>query len=77
MILDVQLPDGDGLEIVETLRSSAARPLAVVAVSADRVGDVVERAARAGCDRFVLKPVQARELLAVVGSALVDVRAGI
>jgi DNA-binding response OmpR family regulator len=64
VVLDAQLPDGDGLEIVGALREAAAgRRVVVVALSADRIGDAEERAARAGCDEFLLKPVEPRELL--------------
>jgi two-component system OmpR family response regulator len=64
VVLDAQLPDGDGLEIVGALREAAAgRRVVVVALSADRIGDAAERAVRAGCDEFLLKPVEPRELL--------------
>jgi signal transduction histidine kinase/ActR/RegA family two-component response regulator len=69
VVLDVQLPDGSGLEIVDALRSAVEGPLAIVALSADRIGNTAERALQAGCDRFGLKPIPARDLLALVVDA--------
>jgi len=76
VILDVQLPDGSGLEIVDALRSAVDRPIAIVALSADRIGDTAERAMDAGCDRFGLKPIPAHDLLALVVEALEERRSG-
>jgi signal transduction histidine kinase/ActR/RegA family two-component response regulator len=71
VVLDVQLPDGNGLEIVDRLRSaSGGAVVAVVALSADRVGNTAELAMEAGCDRFGLKPIPAATLLAMVTEAL-------
>ncbi|MGP8161011.1 MAG: ATP-binding protein [Candidatus Dormibacteria bacterium] len=69
VVLDVQLPDGSGLEIVGALRAEGEQPAAIVALSADRIGDTAERAMDAGCDRFGLKPIAARELLTLVVEA--------
>jgi CheY-like chemotaxis protein len=74
VILDVQLPDGSGLEIVDALRSAVDRPIAIVALSADRIGDTAERAMDAGCDRFGLKPIPAHDLLTLVVEALEERR---
>jgi signal transduction histidine kinase/ActR/RegA family two-component response regulator len=68
--LDVQLPDGNGLEIIDALRAAVDRPLAVIALSADRLGDTAERAIEAGCDHFALKPIPARDLLALLAASL-------
>ncbi|HEY2704090.1 MAG TPA: GAF domain-containing protein [Candidatus Dormibacteraeota bacterium] len=63
VLLDAQLPDGNGLDIVPRLRELAAgRMVRVVTFSADRIGDTEERAT-AECDDFILKPLRPRELL--------------
>jgi signal transduction histidine kinase/ActR/RegA family two-component response regulator len=74
VVLDVQLPDGSGLGIVDALRAEGEQPAAIVALSADRIGDTAERAMDAGCDRFGLKPIPARELLALVVEAFEERR---
>jgi signal transduction histidine kinase/ActR/RegA family two-component response regulator len=76
VVLDVQLPDGNGLEIIGRLRGGVDRPLAVVVLSADRIGDAAGRAMAAGCDRFGLKPIAARDLLALIADAVEERRAG-
>ncbi len=76
VVLDVQLPDGSGLEIIGSLRGAAGRPLAVIVLSADRIGDTAERAMAAGCDRFGLKPIAARDLLALIAGAVEERRIG-
>lgn len=76
VVLDVQLPDGSGLEIIESLRGGVDRPLAVVVLSADRIGDTAERAVAAGCDRFGLKPIAARDLLGLIAEAVEECHAG-
>jgi signal transduction histidine kinase/ActR/RegA family two-component response regulator len=77
VVLDVQLPDGNGLEIIGSLRDRVDRPLAVVVLSADRIGDTAERAAAAGCDRFGLKPITARDLLGLIADAVQERTAGL
>jgi signal transduction histidine kinase/ActR/RegA family two-component response regulator len=74
VVLDVQLTDGNGLEIVGSLRSAVDRPVAIVALSADRIGNTAERAMAVGCDRFGLKPIPARHLLDLVVEALEERR---
>jgi signal transduction histidine kinase/ActR/RegA family two-component response regulator len=74
VVLDVQLSDGNGLEIVGSLRSAVDRPVAIVALSADRIGNTAERAMAVGCDRFGLKPIPARHLLDLVVEALEERR---
>ena len=76
VVLDVQLPDGNGLEIIARLRSGVDRPLAVVVLSADRIGDTAELAMAAGCDRFGLKPIAARDLLGLIAGAVEERRSG-
>ncbi len=70
VLLDIHLPDGSGLEIVGDLRLAAGRPLVVVALSADRVGDMAAQAMAAGCDQFGLKPLAARDLLDLVAETV-------
>ncbi len=62
VLLDLGLPDGDGLEVLRRIRAIASVPVLILtARSSER--DVV-RGLRLGADDFVVKPVRLRELLA-------------
>ena len=67
VLLDIQLPGIDGFEVLARLRAdrrTAAVP--VVAVSANAMPADRERAARAGFDEYVTKPIDMAQLLAVL-----------
>jgi DNA-binding response OmpR family regulator len=62
VLLDLGLPDGDGLDVLRRLRALADIPVLILtARNSER--DVV-RGLRLGADDFVVKPVRLRELLA-------------
>lgn len=69
LLLDLVLPDGEGLQVLEAVRP--LRPtLPVIVLTAK--GDVTDRVAllRAGADDYVVKPFSAEELLARVDAVL-------
>lgn len=62
VLLDLNLPDGDGLEVLRAVRRSSDVPVLILtARTAER--DIV-RGLRLGADDYLLKPVRLRELLA-------------
>jgi PAS domain S-box-containing protein len=64
VLLDLWLPDGDGLEVVRRVREEpSTRDVPIVAVSAKATPAEVERALAAGCDAHLAKPLGGRELL--------------
>jgi two-component system KDP operon response regulator KdpE len=66
-LLDVQLADGSGLDLIPALASRAPRPRIVV-MTAGVLAAQREAAERAGCDAFISKPYLPAELLATLGS---------
>lgn len=62
LLLDLQLLDGDGFEVLRRLRAVSAVPVLVVTARTDERSAV--RALRLGADDFVNKPVRLGELLA-------------
>jgi two-component system, OmpR family, KDP operon response regulator KdpE len=68
-VLDLGLPDIDGLDIIERLRTEGARmPIVVLSIRADEVGKV--RALDLGADDYITKPFGIDELLARIRAAL-------
>jgi two-component system, OmpR family, KDP operon response regulator KdpE len=61
-IVELLLPDGDGVEVCRRLREWSAMPVLVVSAACDE--DVQVRAFEAGADDYVAKPFRPRELVA-------------
>ncbi len=61
--MDLQLPGIDGLELTRRLKSDpATRDIIVVAMTAYVMEADEERAAKAGCDGYISKPIDTRAL---------------
>ena len=67
-ILDLLLPDGDGVEIVRELRTWSAMP--IIVLSAIGEDDEKVRALEQGADDYVVKPFHPRELVARLNAVL-------
>jgi len=75
LLLDLGLPDGDGLAVIRAVRSWS--PVPVIVLSARTMEEQKVAALDAGADDYVTKPFSAAELLARVRAALRrNVRAG-
>jgi two-component system, OmpR family, KDP operon response regulator KdpE len=70
-IVDLVLPDGDGIELTRRLREWSAMPVIVLSAVGDEAEKV--RALEAGADDYVVKPFGARELVARLQRALTRV----
>jgi two-component system cell cycle response regulator DivK len=69
ILLDINLPDIDGYEVARRIRSSPKHALAyvpIIAVTANALKGDAERALAAGCDVYMSKPINIRELWARV-----------
>ena len=70
MVLDIQLPGMDGLEVLRELRSGSSSALPVLALTAlAMVGDR-DRILAAGADSYMTKPVALQALRAEIGRML-------
>lgn len=67
-IIDLVLPDGDGVEVCKQLRSWSEMPIIVLSAVDDEEQKV--RALEAGADDYVTKPFGPRELVARLSAAL-------
>lgn len=68
IILDLGLPDGDGLEVINKLRPDSQIPIIVLSSRDDERGKV--QALDAGADDYVTKPFGVEELVARIRAAL-------
>jgi two-component system KDP operon response regulator KdpE len=68
LLVDLGLPDGDGLKLIRRIRSWS--PVPIVVVSARAMEEQKIAALDAGADDYVTKPFSAPELLARVRAAL-------
>ena len=73
IVLDIGLPDGDGLEIMREIRRSSEMPIVVLSAR-DEVFDRVI-GLELGADDYLTKPFEPRELLARIKSVLRRTRA--
>jgi two-component system KDP operon response regulator KdpE len=67
-ILDLLLPDGDGIEMTRRLREWSSLPIIVLSAVGEE--DQKVRALEAGADDYVTKPFSPRELVARLRAAL-------
>jgi CheY-like chemotaxis protein len=67
MLLDLGLPDADGLTVLDTLTARGRAPHRTIALTGDGDDATYARCRAAGCHDVLLKPVSPRELLRRVG----------
>jgi two-component system cell cycle response regulator DivK len=69
ILLDINLPDIDGYEVARRLRRSSKIALTrvpIIAITANALKGDAEKALNAGCDVYMSKPINIRELWARV-----------
>jgi two-component system, cell cycle response regulator DivK len=77
ILMDLQLPDMDGLELTRRLKADpSTRRIAIIGLTAFAMTGDEERARKAGCDGYVLKPVDARTLPILIAKHIERTEAG-
>jgi len=67
ILMDLQLPGMDGLELTRRLKAEPEfREILIVAVTASAMKGDEQRAMEAGCDGYVTKPIDTRALPALL-----------
>lgn len=67
LLLDISLPDGDGLSALPVLRAQGTLPRVVAALTGHDDPATERRCREAGCRALLLKPVPTRALLRMIG----------
>jgi two-component system response regulator QseB len=63
VLLDLTLPDGDGLDVLARLQAKGARVGTVVALTGHEGPEIVAQCRAAGCAEVLTKPVPIRDIL--------------
>ena len=67
LLLDLSLPDGEGLSALPQLRAQGTLPRVVAALTGHDDAATAQRCREAGCRTVLVKPVPTRELMRVIG----------
>lgn len=70
MLLDISLPDEDGLSVLADLEARGMRPGIAYAMTGHGDAATRERCLAAGCDDVLLKPIPVQQLLRIVSEAV-------
>jgi signal transduction histidine kinase/CheY-like chemotaxis protein len=71
ILIDIQLPGMDGLQVARLLRATAgSRDVPILALTAHAMRGDEERAREAGCNAYLTKPFEAADLLSTVNDLL-------
>jgi CheY-like chemotaxis protein len=74
IILDIQLPDIDGIEVVSKIRSSEiGRTIPVIAMTSFAMAGDRERLLAAGCDEYIEKPIDPQRVISQIKRAIGDI----
>jgi DNA-binding response OmpR family regulator len=70
VLLDLNLPDGNGLDLLRDIRTEHGRNVSILVLSGMRQEEAVVRGLELGADDYVTKPFSPPELLARVARCL-------
>jgi two-component system KDP operon response regulator KdpE len=70
MLLDIGLPDADGLSVIGDLESRGLKPRPTYAMTGHSDAATRDRCMAAGCDDVLLKPVPVHQLVRIVTEAV-------
>jgi DNA-binding response OmpR family regulator len=72
LILDVNMPGYDGVQVLQRLRAELEQPPKVIVVTADRLATRRDELTQAGIDGYMTKPVDLRRLTEEVERVLAE-----
>jgi len=68
ILMDVQMPEMDGLTATRIIRTELKSPVRIVAMTADAMSEDRQACLDAGMDDFVSKPINIQEIIRIVSS---------
>jgi CheY-like chemotaxis protein len=72
ILMDIGLPDMDGLALTQILKADQkTRPIIIVALTAFAMKGDEEKAIAAGCDGYIIKPIDTRKFPLQIAELLV------
>jgi CheY-like chemotaxis protein len=66
VLLDLRLPDGDGLELLPDVKASSSAAAPVIALTANALPADRDRALAGGCHAFLEKPYRPGDLISLL-----------
>jgi two-component system cell cycle response regulator DivK len=73
VLMDLRLPDGNGLDVVRELRATpTAHRIPVAALTASAMVGDPQQAFEAGCDAYISKPIEVRSFASQVRDLIGD-----
>lgn len=66
IILDVGLPDIDGMEVLCRIRAELGRDIPVIAMTGNALAADRERMMAAGCDCYIEKPIDTQRIISQI-----------
>jgi len=74
ILLDISLPELDGWEVVRRLRGDPeVADIPVIAITAHAMNGDLDKCLEAGCDDYLAKPINIRDLMELVAEFLATV----
>ena len=74
ILLDIQLPDISGTEVLRRIRASEAADIPIIAVTSYAMAGDRERLLAAGCNGYIEKPVDPGRVMDQINNVLQGVR---
>ena len=67
ILMDIQMPDIDGLELTRLIKSDASNDgIIIIAITAYASSENEEKAMSAGCSGYIIKPIDTENLLKTI-----------
>ncbi|MFI5295998.1 MAG: response regulator [Thermodesulfovibrionales bacterium] len=74
IILDIQLPDIDGTEVLRRIRSSEiGDTIPIIAMTSFAMSGDRERLLKAGCNEYIEKPIDPQRVISQIRSVIGDI----